>query len=173
MVSRYQKYKFIVEDYVSKNHEVKVDTIQLLGDRVSEKSFKIKNQYDELFLDKDEFLKEIQLIFDDIDKPKSVALSVASKWYRFEVSMRMDDINSKLRFIESYFSENVNLKLTRHNWLPLKKTGENFTINGLIKELNESNDDFKWVTDRIIRHFYEKWYDDEVVNISERMMGFS
>lgn len=172
MVNIYQNYKSIVENYVSKNHEVKISAIQLLGDRVSENSFKIKNQYDELFLDKDDFIKEIQLIFDDIDNDKSVALSVASRWYRFEVSMKMDDINSKLRFIESYFKENVNLKLTRHNWLPFKNTGENFTISGLIDELNESDGDFKWVTERIIRHFYEKWYDDEVINASERMMGF-
>lgn len=164
-------YDIIIDGYIKEYYYVDYSEIKLTGDRVSTQSFNVKSNLTEDSYTISELSEEINLIFGDYENKKDVPVILLTEWFDMKIAEMMDEMNPKLMYIKNYFPENIILKLGPRNWQAHYKNGKPFILKSAIDDLDEIG--LSWVNTQIVRHFYDKWYEDEVINASERYMGIS
>lgn len=162
----------IIDNYVEKYFYIVFDEIKLNGNKIANDSFIIKSfiNDDKVYLTS--FIKEVNLIFGDSDKDETHYVSkLVMDWYSINTNLIASEANKKIKYMEDYFKDNVVMVLGPRNWeTKLKKNGRPFLLKYALDDIDELN--VSWINSKIVRHFYEQWYDDEVLICSEKLMNF-
>ena len=164
-------YDIIINNYVDKHYYMVIGDIQFNGNKIDSDSFIIKSKLNESDYYKGSFLKEVNLIFGDVEDEKSPTNKIILEWYANESTKLASNTLNKIKKIENYFKDNIKLRLGARNWETIKKDGSIFLMKDAIDELDKLG--IHWLNTKIVRHFYDLWYKEEIIITSEKLMNFN
>jgi hypothetical protein len=158
----------VLDDYIKTYYHLRLSEVRLMGETISEDSVVIvSDQYKSSTYIK-EFLNEIQLIF-GIDEDDLINKHI-NDWYYHEFYTIKISFDSTVSDIKRYFNTELTISLGPRDWLIRDKSGKVMSLDDITNVFYKM--DIKWINKKIINRFYENWYNEEIIKVSERMMNF-
>lgn len=165
-------YEIIINNYVDKYYEMYIDEIKLNNsNQIDEDSFCVKSTLDDSTYRKGQLINEINTIFGDSEDLSfyNVPNKLINDWYNKHLEVKINELSSITNSVKQYFIDNLHLTLGPRNWETRDRDGNIFLLQKAITHFNEEGYDV--INKKIVRHFYEIWYDNEVIITSEKLMG--
>lgn len=128
--------------YLNLNFEIEVGDIVHIKEKYGNNDFRRRDISEELYL-----------LFNHTD-----AWYVTKKWYNDQLEVKVGDLNT--------FLSNCRVILGQTNWEVVTKNGKTVTVQTM-KELFCPR-----YSERMVVSYYNKWYNEKIIEATERSMGF-